>query len=276
MRKQRLKTCYVAENPPWADRAIRANVARIKRAFGAGALPAVVDGKKYTELGCGHYGCVYKTNLKGKVLKLTSDPTEISLVNFILNSDDVDETSGIVRYYGLMDLKDTHRDRQVFAILREEAYNIGLLADSRADWARKKMVAKLNTFLTFGRIVRDMYKKHGHKPGFDEDAELALDRYGDGRELSEKIPAWIKSAERAGYALAGCKAAVEELSQTPDIYTVGETLGWFLCKGKLLADVHLQNIGQVVRPDNYDEPIMAITDPGHAIDVIPVWTYLCS
>lgn len=267
------------DNPPWADKAIRENAIRIKRAFGARAMPSVMVGRKYKEFDCGSYGCVYPTNLDQKVIKVTSDRSEISLIKYILKCPDIEDTQGIVRYYGLLPLHTTYRRRPVFAILREEAYDIGFLTRSRPDLdyrERRRINVGLRHFKEWASTAKRLYERHADKPMFHEVVERAyewiLKRWPDVEYLGHHA----KGGERAALALVTCKFIAEDLAQTPEVYPVGETLGWFMCKGKLLADVHLGNIGLVRRAENYGEPTMAITDPGHAIDVMPVESWICT
>jgi len=294
MNKQ-LVAKYCNSNPPWADKAVRQNEARIARAFGKKALPEIVEGKAYSELGCGHYGCVYSTGLNKKVLKITSDPSEVQLVKFLLkHKDEQERYSGLVKYYKVLDLKTSHRGRSVYAILREEAYEVGYMIDTYDQLVRRES-KKINGFLWFASQARDMYLAHGSKPYFDEKVEAAFYKWNElvafhsSSEFSIgsrrynyvsvtydwSIPKWIKSTDRAGFALVGCKTVVEVMSQSPEVIDIGQTLAWFLCYGKLLADVHLNNIGKVIREDNSNEPMPAITDPGHAVDVMPIHTYIC-
>jgi len=295
---KQLKAIYNKPNPPWADKAVEANKTRIARAFGKKSLPELaspVEGTKFVEYGCGHYGCVYPTQQMGKVLKITSDPTEVALVKFILkNGMEEGYLDGLVRYYKILNLKTRYRKRDVYAILREEAFDVGIMTKDRLY---REQSRKISAFLWFARHVRDMYVKHGNKPGFNDKVAASYTRWKDAVEYNNnsfsiggsefryidmysfrsswKMPSWIKSSDRAGFALVGALAVAEDIVQTTDIVNIGETLMWFLCKGKLLADVHLNNIGKVIREENFMEPILAITDPGHAVDVVPLYSYVC-
>jgi len=295
---KQLKAIYNKPNPPWADKAVEANRTRIVRAFGKKSLPELAtptDKTKYVEYGCGHYGCVYPTQEMGKVLKITSDPTEVALVKYILKNGSAKEyLSGLVRYYKILNLNTRYRKRDVYAILREEAFDVGAMTE---DKLYREQSRKISAFLWFARHVRDMYVKHGSKPGFNNKVDLSYTRWRDTVEYNNnnliiggsefryidmyslrnswKIPSWIKSSDRAGFALVGALAAAEDIAQTPEITDIGETLMWFLCKGKLLADVHLNNIGKVIREENYREPMFVITDPGHAVDVVSLYSYIC-
>ena len=123
-----MKWLWTAYNPPrWVTLVLKKEYRTIAQAFGEQYLPRDVD---KNELGTGHYGTVFSTADPGKVLKITSDPTEAEFVRFLgtlpekkRNWDE--ELSGLVRYYGIVALESTYRRRQVNAILREAAHTVG-------------------------------------------------------------------------------------------------------------------------------------------------------
>lgn len=68
--------------------------------------------------------------------------------------------------------------------------------------------------------------------------------------------------QRLAAALRLCRISLESMTGTAYGYTVAEALLHYLEHGMLLADVHLQNMGHVMR-DGVET--LVITDPGHSV-----------
>jgi hypothetical protein len=84
-------------------------------------------------LGCAHYGCVYRTNQPGIVFKITTDVSEAHFIKIALDLKPQVDPIGIVEYFKVFALppETTHLNRPVFAVWREEAFNVG---DAEGGW----------------------------------------------------------------------------------------------------------------------------------------------
>ena len=225
-------------------------------------------------LGCGHYGCVFRTASPGVVCKVTTDRTEFDFVTFAMA---LPWPAGIVRYYAVMDLQQQYLRRPVFAVWREEANRVG--EHDRNHYAYKEFQRYHGIYRHAAGYVRK------HEDRLDRLPEAALITAWDTIEIDDGVPSNRIEAplhiqrqrgadgkapfERLGTPIARLAAAIrlsrislEMMSQTAYGYTVGEALLHYLDHGMLLADVHLQNIGHVNR-DGHE--LLVITDPGHAV-----------
>jgi len=273
------------DNPAWADKILVRNKALIeKEASEAGFLTPGRYGetKTFEELGCGLYGCVYPTKGGSKVVfKITSDPDEIRFVKSAMAIGEWPE--GIVRYYKMVPLSGSFRKRPVVGIWREGAVQVGLPHFGRVATTDEFMLRKahrlLLTFRDLASMVRNYAKRAsksirnlrlGEQPDFDESLFI-------GNMYQENILVLAemrKGRERARYAIHACKFAAELMVNEEMTYYIGEALLFYMAHGILLADVHNENVGQVKREENWNEPIWVITDPGHAVAIPPVWSYV--
>jgi hypothetical protein len=83
-----------------------------------------------------------------------------------------------------------------------------------------------------------------------------------------------RGIDRVRFAIHACKYIAESMVNEQVTYYIGEAFLFYMAHGILLADVHRENVGQVKREENYWEPIWVITDPGHAVAIPPVWSYM--
>ena len=271
------------ENPAWANRALKEHWSELK----ATQLPLPIgkSGGKFEELGCGHYGCVLETPDSDIVFKLTSDPTE---AEFIQLASPFGWPDGIVRYHAIVPLDFTFRRRQVYAIWREAAFNVGELYPTKL-WSKaregdyearsqREFETYLLAFKDHAARFRDTLKR-SKDPGalFAESKELeqwARDQisYEDaiGRPVGYGERAFPynvvgpKGAERLAVSWRACEIIAETMANTYLADSVGQAFEFYMERGFLLADVHAGNIGQVKRDDGDWEP-WVITDPGHVV-----------
>jgi len=277
------------ENPPWSDRALKQNWGAIKTAAYSQGLPMPegdIERWKFEELGCGHYGCVIDTEDPGIVFKLTSDPTE---AEFIQLAEPLGWPEGIVKYYAIVPLDFTFRKRTVFAIWREEAFDVGQLspgygADNR-DYEvrlRREFELQLLRYKDHAARFRDGFKKSKDPQALLEKSKQLEDwawdyisEYSDmavdGRPSSPygNYPRNysidnFRGAERMALSWRACQYIAEMMGSTDMMQYVGEAFGFYMDNGFLLADVHIGNVGKVAREDYY-KPIWVITDPGHVV-----------
>jgi len=259
---------------PWVDRTLAAIWDRLEEIAPADAMP-IMGNEGFKEFGCGHYGCALPTELDNVVLKLTTDESEARLVAFLLSDESRDlRTEGIVQYYSVFQVEGaSYKRRQLYAIWREEAIEVGLGHGSYPTWADKLVDFKFlagvvrdyvnpgkKGDLTRLQKVRDLWKWANNAA---EWGELHRgDKWDYGRH--ERYGAWHKNPYRSAWALRQCEWVAQELGSTPEVYLIGEALEDLLASNILLADVHTENVGLVGREDYY-KPIWVITDPGHAL-----------
>jgi hypothetical protein len=265
---------------PWVDQSMRSAWDRIVAAAPvAGGIPRLIDGKRFSveEYGCGHYGCVMPTQDPRVVAKLTSDPTEAFFVTAALQlaARDRDWPEGIVRYYGIFRTPGSYRGRPIFVIWREEATDVGfLLKGSYGDRYKSEAIRLLMAFKDVAALVRDTLARSSepfrmveqasrHHPSNDLVASML-----NTRNPRERIPSWVKGAGRVALGLAFLRYTAQMLEHTYYMDQVGTTLGYYLDAGLLLADVHANNLGLV---KDRAGSALVITDPGHAVPLLPQW-----
>jgi hypothetical protein len=235
--------------------------------------------RKVDSLGCGHYGCVFLTNTPGLVIKISSDPSEAEFVKAAVKIGEW--PVGIVRYQAVLDLPGTHRNRGVFIIWREEAFDIGKVYDTGQDWHAAREFSRYHTaYLNAARFVRGLSRKSAGRfkesafPRQRQEAAAYEDWawnnviWEDGLASGSTFGFMrYRGAQRLAAALRICHICFELMENTNYAHEVGAALGFYLDQGILLADVHLGNIGRVERDDpNYGPQIHnVITDPGHAV-----------
>lgn len=218
-------------------------------------------------LGCGHYGCVFRTVSPGVVCKVTTDRTEFDFVTFAMT---LPWPAGIVRYYAVMDLQQQYLRRPVFAVWREEAEKVG--EHDRSHYAYKQFAREHAIYRHAAGYVRK------HEDRLERLTERDLEHAWDDVELDDgwtrgtdtgvgadgKAPFERMSTpnQRLAAALRLCRISLESMTGTAYGYTVAEALLHYLEHGMLLADVHLQNMGHVMR-DGVET--LVITDPGHSV-----------
>lgn len=265
---------FVPNETPWADRTISKAWDKLAEVAHRDAMPRRVPGEtaKFREYGAGHYGVVMPTSREGVVLKLTTDETEAGFVSLILGNPELRHArlDGLVRYYSLVKLSDvTHKRRGVYAIWREEAFDVGFAL--HMGWGKSpRWERDLLAFKDFASVVKD-YIKPG-KSGWAVRREKVRNMLPWGSRVASygdrEVPKHWRNPEKSAIAVQLATWKTHELSSTPDIYLVGETL-WDLTEvGVLLADVHLNNIGKVQRED-YRDGVVVITDPGHMVLLDP-------
>jgi len=268
-----------ASNPAWSDRLIASNWSELDTYAKKNNLPMPSSDAKSTrfrELGCGHYGCVLPTGNDDVVLKITSDESEAGI--YLATKKIGESPNGMLKDFGMVPLDGTFRRRKTFAIWKERAIRVGAMRDT--DVEVKRAVRRLDVFKSLASIVRNYDVKRPGSVGeivADDDLEFEESDLVRGYERDPRIVVRAsvrRGASRIGYALSACRFVAEVMSQEPEFNLVGETLLWFMHYGILLADVHGNNVGEVIRPENFGEPVWVITDPGHAVPIRPMHSYV--
>jgi hypothetical protein len=264
-----------------------ASVARILREFGPEALRGVPEQwhPVGAPLGCGHYGCVYATSAPDVVLKVSTDPTEVKFIDWAmaLAAAEGGWPDGIVRYHKAVVLPSQFRGRPSALIWREGAFDVGKVLSPqvihRHDYEGRAKREFANMLLTFqrhaGQVVSVVRRAKHPEKVLEQTLALAswAADYVDDR-VTWDFSGWnniplpnVKSAYRAAMCLRICEVTAEFMEHANEFSTyVGATLGHYLDRGALLADVHTGNVGAVLR-DDFSRPIVVITDPGHAFIV---------
>lgn len=270
----------LADAPPWTLRFLTDNWDTIERGSMAEWMPREVSGstarkRRADALGCGHYGCVFLTNTPSLVMKISSDPSEALFINAALKLGEW--PSGIVQYKAILDLPGAHRNRPVFIIWREEAFDVG--KHDEKHYAYREFSSYHEAYLNAARVIRESSTKPAWKKQLADAAkwqDWAWDNVilEDGNQVRRGYnmvadPPFFRyrGGQRIAAAFRICQIAFEMMENTAYAHEVGEALTFYLEHGILLADVHRQNIGKVTRHDaDYgDQTYTVITDPGHAV-----------
>lgn len=279
---------------PWPDKFITANWEAMRTAVQGRDdwMPVVrAEGKRGKlildpPLGCGHYGCVYATPAtisteEPVVCKVSSDLSEVNFVRLAMQWPWPD---GIVRYHAVLDVPGSHRKRSIAVIWREGAEEVGKHSAGKDDYEksiRREFDSYHGAYLTAARYIREQSMKPTWAANLQA-AERLSDwahrnvGWEDGidwsREIWRRKPAeaffFLKRSRvehRIAAALKICLNCFQLMGSTNYASQVGEALEYYLDRGVLLADVHLNNIGRVYREDYGAEGLQVITDPGHAI-----------
>lgn len=263
---------------------------------GTGLMPTESDSAnwKFEELGCGHYGCVLATESPGTVIKLTTDMSEAAFVSAALTLPEW--PTGIVHYDDIFELPETYKNRRVFVLWRQEADNIGDLCGGMVSTAYEDRYVKRYSVYSLAEFhrnlsqwqftagyMRDQMRRAKQPKEFLERVQAEHDQawsiYSDDRGFGHhryagrqmrKVHAW----HRGPLAFALRHILLEQLAMTmANTHAgslIGEAFGYYMDEGMLLADVHCNNIGEVV-PEGYDSWDLVITDPGHMVPLDPKW-----
>jgi hypothetical protein len=86
-------------------------------------LPINGGSEQFTELGCGHYGCVLPTSDPNVVLKVTTDDTEAEFSELAYTL----VAPICVTYHRTIHLDTKHQNRNVYLLWRDAAHNVGKL-----------------------------------------------------------------------------------------------------------------------------------------------------
>jgi hypothetical protein len=251
------------ENPPWSDDLIESNFEEITSA----SLP-MPDMEQ--ELGTGNYGAVYATEDDGIVFKVTSDPTE---AEFIKRAAHLGWPEGIVKYKAIIDFEGTHEERPTFGIWREAAFKVGV--PTSKGWDTSESSRDFHNFSVGLRSFQDAAKNVRYALTLSEDPSTIVEEAEDLEDWAKENLGLIYRMNMAGpngfdpsppqrlaISLNWCRFELGILAKKPHGSYVAEALLFYLDHNIVLADVHPQNVGLVMRGSDL---IWVITDPGHAV-----------
>jgi len=278
-------------NPAWSNKIWSSVWERVAASHGPEYLPRASRTKrgvvKAQEYGAGHYGVVSPCGVPGLVVKVTTDPTEASLVALLLTLYKGKEwLSGLVEYKDIVRVPEaSHKGRGVWVLWREEAFHVG------QDWvahatkgagytastyeAREARIfgTELGKFRAVASKLREYMKKE-RTLIFDywkwREAEAMEDsRHWVGNLFGPRLIVQTYEARAKNYPMrlySTLTYFAEQMSSGSMGVNVGECLLELLEKGIVLCDVHQGNIG-FLAPDNERAQPHApvITDPGHAL-----------
>ena len=273
--------------PPWATKILREQWSALEAyVLDVDALPVASLGARGKRLlaegyGCGFYGCVLPTDKPNVVFKLTSDMSEATFVSTYLADRADKRPDGIVRYFDIVQLPALHLRRPVFALWREEATDVGnaLGGSYYGVYGRNEAERRLSAFLLVARLLRRSMKVRDPVAFLKEAGRLLEERWSDIKVDLDRIveTSWnvegqeIIDAQRryrgpmlGAWCLRALGVIAEMMANEPGATLVGEALSYYLERYIVLADMHSGNMGRVVRED-YNDPQMVITDPGHLI-----------
>ena len=267
-------------NPDWTDYVLNVQWDEMERAVGSSMMPSpkqVEEGlKRFAELGCGRYGCVFGTQSRNLVLKLTADPSEAAFVAAAIKIGHWPD--GIVRYKRVFALPDelaaTLGGNNIWAIWREAAVEVGL--DHPAPQITRACGSVLRSYEPLSLMIEVATDFDNTFRGI-EDKEEALRHVSEMLEECNWDPFCIMK-RYSGYV--DVDSAHVELAKAASIYVtsannlgatkcmrpVGESVIFYASHGMMMGDLNLGNIGLVRRGKR---AVMVITDPGVMLPLRP-------
>jgi hypothetical protein len=270
-------------NPPWVTEVIAAHFPAIMDSVPAEWQPLMEDAHatrkglvvEIPEYGCGVYGCVMPTDDPHVVLKITTDESEAEFAQKLLPRIRP-EPAGFVRYLKIIKLgkhKINGQQRPVYAVWREEADDVGELADVSSIPRRDRKHTGDLIFQQKGAATEAFFMMHKHKGIFEKALKMrdkAILRVEtpdimDDDEPWTDMAALSDKAEALALLLAYHEAKCQRLAADKVAPEIGRALLTCLMNGYLVSDVHEGNIGRVKRNG---ESIWVITDPGN-VAVLP-------
>ena len=228
-------------------------------------------------VGCGGFGCVWKTTNPQIVIKATTDKEEVQVAALLRTEGPGRRPEGIVAYY--------HQGKALGATLlwREAANEVGLLPahlaiqidfyqpyaayvkelfgdpgkESLAKWKKSVDVA--------ARKLRDVSIELPSEPSPDTlNPVIMID--GKRRYLRSYLPDGVEPDDTDPYsfvlALKAARLGAKKLESVPELRLIGEAAIWAMDKGIVLADIRVPNIGRAWRGG---QDVWVIVDPGFTL-----------
>lgn len=247
-----------ATNPPiWAEKVLRKHWGLLKRAY-KGILPR---SPRADEHGCGFFGCVWPTNKKGVVFKITKDRNEAKLVTFLIKNKN--KWPGIVKYFKIVRLDVGQETLDAYVISRQvqdgdcNCVNcVGYLLDRGPVWAIWREEVKPG-------YPALRYLKSGMPLLLNSSKSVFwMNRE---RRITPKVLKKAKSLAQSGRRLQGSRPEVVLASisraanavkkKSKDLCHVADAVLQLYKKNIIISDLHLNNIGKTPRG-------WVISDPG--------------
>jgi hypothetical protein len=259
------------DNPAWLDRVLETTWHDLERR-GPPLVTLLASGKLHAKpYGCGVWGCVLPTSSRGTVLKITNDATEAQFVATLLRTPHL-QKPGIVRYYDIVKLPVKRERRDVYAIWREEAYDVGHVVsdDIVQGLLRTKEdveLAAFNSDLIEFRTYADRFFDLRHAASWStvdsihELAGQAIDLVGINDDGEIEYVRVRNVPLKMAVLLQICRVFAAKLTRGAVGSLVGKALGDLMHDGILLCDVHQDNVGYAQRGKKRE---IVITDPGYS------------
>ncbi len=270
----------------WVTTAIAKNFDRIANHVEDPALMPLMEaaraqGKRLVieipEYGCGAYGCVMPTLDEDVVFKITTDQSEAEFIEKVLPGIEP-PPPGLIEYFDVLRLQGHHKNYPLYAVWREEAYDVGEL-----EQVYPGKVGPILDLIYYQKSAGSMaFALLRHAENAAELYEEALIHRLEAREIMRRVP--IGSSESPATMIAGryqdnhpmllaCCLASHEVCATllaadPALRAVGQALLTFLANGVLIGDAHVGNMGRAKRDDVLT---WVITDPGHVAVLGTPW-----
>jgi hypothetical protein len=265
------------EEARWTKEILKGNWDRMRSLVPDSWMPTLVRPNPMppgvlVEYGCGVYGCVYPTNEPEVVFKITSDPSEAAFVAAAMELRDW--PAGMVRYHKIAELKGlTYHKRPVFVLWRNEAYNVGGVAEGlREEYLEQYGWTSCDDFVTLLKRFYDLAsdaRESFRKALFDQRREVLrlVQKALSGAPQNEVS----KRAWDIAYILRECAHVTDVMAEQTCGGLVGDALGFYLAQGMLLCDVHGGNVGEVSPAKRGKFGELVITDPGHMMPIEERW-----
>jgi len=219
-------------------------------------------------LGCGGFGCAWRTTAPGVVLKATKDPTEIRIARLLMNSPTAPE--GFVRYldrgevggYELLwrEEVDPYRGNG-FPVL--DAYNTYsstahvILDEIEYEDEWNELIRILEKQMS-GWDIKPTTKGKGPVPVMIGRKLVDLSDWEPSEDYTEMKGMRFVAAWRAASLCA------QKMSRDKVLKHVSGAILWAMSKGIMLCDVESFNLGWVKL---HSKPTLVIFDPGYTVDV---------
>jgi len=194
------------------------------------------------EYGCGHYGCVYATDVPGVVFKITTDETEARFIAALIDMDlnRADLLPGLTEFYGVFELMgELGGEAQAFAMWREESVATG-------DAAILRLINKNSANM---QVRANLRKQLFQTIGFLMNDYLNWSQLSRQSFLESQLQEVLNTARHSG----------QEMTRV-----LAETFLVLAEHGLALTDAHYQNIGLVNRPPPWKWYLPVVTDVGRA------------
>jgi len=279
------------KNPEWTNSALTRHWSQIENVVGRKHMPVITERSTRMliaeEFGSGAFGTVIPTKTNGIVLKVTSDETEARFAAIAMSLNNWPK--GMVRYYAALRLRGRHETRPIYALWREEAFDVGHVQgwflrrpDDYTRAGYRLFHQRLDILQLLGWMVvkevdpyAGMERRGRAKPSVDRARVRTIAaKYRDtltvslrdSDEVEDRVNNIDDLTERTAYALALFEECALRISLEDFAPEIGEAIHSYVQRGVLLSDVHMGNIGRVRRRSGRSTAV--ITDPGVTVRLL--------
>jgi len=296
---------YCPNPVEWIDMTLTRHWSELEQALGKDAMPVELESVQpvsANELGCGDWGCVYRTGNPGVILKVTQDQTEAMFASHAITIGTW--PPGMVRYWAVYQDEprvESFRGVPTFFLWREEAKMVGeALPEGEAEFvwslreflntSRHGLYYPLNNLRVGKSDVETAFDPRASAKGREEGAVRA---HALLRESQERQQVFLRNVARSRrWALARykshgpgtdirmapehrfalnilhCENIARDLAMDEGFGEIGEAMLYYMAHGMVLADVRSDNIGLALHARHGDVSAV-ITDPGGMTPIRP-------